>query len=366
MMMNMIKEFGDWLYQDPEIKCKFIQRAQRYRNKFLDQLFYYLSFVTEEEFCLPIFLPILWGPLSSVRLAIIVTHTIGFAVGGGNMLKNVFAIQRPDSKLVWKPDNHHHRFSAEFGFPSTHTSHGFTFSMGFAYYLLTESGSLYDPWSLIITALMILTWVMIISFSRIYLGAHSLQDVVGGWLLGFISGIIIGPLSDLAVYGIPENSILFYIMFLSACIIFHYHPINRSSKLKFHFSEGTSDQSAPSIGCVAGGYLIIFLGALSKERKAPNIQCLLLRYAIGLPISVGLYFIMRKTFPIILEKIFKLFNLESNFMPYSKFYDYLFVELEKSHSWKEEGVYNGKLCRVRAYAKFFQYVLISVVLGFLQ
>jgi undecaprenyl-diphosphatase len=36
----------------------------------------------------------------------------------------------------------------------------------------------------------LLIFVVLISYSRIYLGVHYLSDIIGGWILGFILSII--------------------------------------------------------------------------------------------------------------------------------------------------------------------------------
>ncbi|MBV9999655.1 MAG: phosphatase PAP2 family protein [Verrucomicrobia bacterium] len=87
------------------------------------------------------------------------------------ILKNVFRRVRPQLQDPWVTP-------PGWSFPSGHAMGSFV-TYGFLAYLLTRVPSTNFPRRIVIAALAIL--VLLIGFSRIYLGAHFLSDVIGGY-----------------------------------------------------------------------------------------------------------------------------------------------------------------------------------------
>jgi len=234
-------------------------------------------------------------------------------------------------------------------------------AMTFAFHLLTLYNKWNDPFYIILSGLIVIIWGIMVSFSRIYFGAHYLQDIVGGWIFGIICGILGGPISYLIFDKIYGNTANFLLLFFLVVFIFHKHPMNRKSKKDFHYSECTADSTAPSIGCFAGALLVIYLTTFPPP--ATNLKNLFLRYLAGMPIAALFYIAMRSIFPPILEKIFKYFKVDANYIPYSDFQKHIISEMEKVRKDGNKRPYpEGKVCQVRKYAKFFQYILICPVL----
>lgn len=102
------------------------------------------------------------------------------ATAAGIILKNIFQVPRPEMDTVTHPLT----FAGGFSFPSLHTAYVFSFlpvierelprSYQLAWYILA----------------------LIIAFSRLYLGVHTVVDVSGGILLGYSIGSIILYLED--------------------------------------------------------------------------------------------------------------------------------------------------------------------------
>lgn len=102
--------------------------------------------------------------------------SIGIALIISTILKHTIERSRPLTEYVTMMR------IPSFSFPSGHTT-GSTVSFGLlAYY---ASYLLPQPFSYILPFLL-MTVVVLVGFSRVYLGAHYPTDVIGGWLLGII------------------------------------------------------------------------------------------------------------------------------------------------------------------------------------
>lgn len=103
------------------------------------------------------------------------------AVGAGNILalliKNI--ILRPRPTL---PDVQILEHAGGYSFPSNHVVHYVLF-FGLLSYLLNQKKH-FSPTVRLIGHLILYSLIILVSFSRVYLGAHWLLDVMGGYLLG--------------------------------------------------------------------------------------------------------------------------------------------------------------------------------------
>ena len=92
-----------------------------------------------------------------------------------NLFKEVFERLRPCHEpalqdIVHLVNNH---CGGKFGFVSSHASNTFALAVFLAFFLGKRS-----------MVVMIITWAIVVSYSRIYLGVHYPGDVLGGALLG--------------------------------------------------------------------------------------------------------------------------------------------------------------------------------------
>jgi undecaprenyl-diphosphatase len=119
-------------------------------------------------------------PLTRFKLGIPASITVIISIILNIILKSVFARQRPDIlKLINE---------TSYSFPS---GHAMVNTALYVMVMLTITNIIKNKnIQLLIRGLCILM-IMIISFSRIYLGVHYLGDVVGGCLLGFSIAVII-------------------------------------------------------------------------------------------------------------------------------------------------------------------------------
>lgn len=103
------------------------------------------------------------------------------AFGGNTTIKHIVHRSRPDTIYVENMRIH------SYSFPSGHTF-GSTVVYGLLAYLVLRH--LPQPWNYITFGLLI-TLIILVGISRVFLGAHFPSDVIAGWLLGAISLILI-------------------------------------------------------------------------------------------------------------------------------------------------------------------------------
>ncbi len=114
-----------------------------------------------------------WIPLALVPVLVVLTDQ------GSNLLKNLVERPRPCHEpalagLVHTVKGH---CGGMYGFVSAHAANTF----GIAAFTIPLLQRRWFTWTVII-------WALIVSYSRIYLGVHYPGDVLGGALLGLVSG----------------------------------------------------------------------------------------------------------------------------------------------------------------------------------
>lgn len=128
---------------------------------------------------LPVAMMFLIIPKSRFKIGIPAALTLSFSAFLNIVLKHIFTVERPDI----------HRLITEtgYGFPSGHAMNGTVF-IGLCAYLFIRYT--YKR-TLKITAVAVsFVFMMLMGFSRIYLGVHTITDVIGGYLAGLIVLII--------------------------------------------------------------------------------------------------------------------------------------------------------------------------------
>lgn len=142
------------------------------RSALLTPIFKGLTLLGYTEFFL-LFLPIgywLWDKKMFTRLAML----IGFVALTNAFLKDLFHDPRPPIGFALDP-----QVGESFGFPSGHAQVATAMWLWLAY-------EIKRPWAWAV-AIFIVAGV---GFSRLYLGVHDVEDVVGGTLLGLASVVI--------------------------------------------------------------------------------------------------------------------------------------------------------------------------------
>jgi membrane-associated phospholipid phosphatase len=126
-------------------------------------------------FCVALFISTLLFIRGKVYEAALFLAAMGLAVISLTVLKNVFQISRPISE-IYQTDG--------WSFPSGHATLATTFFFMLSHVFLGRLKTMRGRTGLILGSI---AGVFIISFSRLYLGAHWILDVIGGLALGLMS-----------------------------------------------------------------------------------------------------------------------------------------------------------------------------------
>jgi len=126
----------------------------------------------------PILLLLLILPRTRMKAGLTLAATLSAsAILGPLVLKNIFAIERPDINQLIAPGG--------FGYPSGHSMNAAVFFGMCAIMVLRYAKN--KPLKIGFTIFAILA-VLLVGLSRIYLGVHTVTDVVGGYAIG---GVVI-------------------------------------------------------------------------------------------------------------------------------------------------------------------------------
>ena len=127
----------------------------------------------EEPFGAAFFSFWFWNLDSSIGRRLVLVWNLVMYLGQG--LKDVIQLERPRMPEVVRLQT---KWSEEFGLPSTHAMMGLSVPWA-AFYLTLEKYSF--PPSLAVSVTCV--WVLLVTGSRMYLGMHSLADILAGLLL---------------------------------------------------------------------------------------------------------------------------------------------------------------------------------------
>ncbi|XP_047970088.1 lipid phosphate phosphatase delta-like isoform X1 [Salvia hispanica] len=172
-----------WICQRVISGTPIVIRIQKYQHRCLDAFFSGLSCVVSVPFYTA-FLPLLFWT-GHCKLARQMTLLIAFCDYTGNCIKDVVSAPRPQTPPVRRitatkdeEDN-----AMEYGFPSSHTLNTVCLSGYLLHYILDYSES--NDFSIRVAGIILACLVVgLIGFGRIYLGMHSLIDIIGGLALG--------------------------------------------------------------------------------------------------------------------------------------------------------------------------------------
>jgi len=185
----------------------------------------------------------------------------------------------------------------------------------------------------------VVCWTVCISLSRVYLGAHSFQDIVIGGIIGVPFGILSFSLLEIYHEKLVMEPFWIILFVMGIFVLFmHTHPIDKSSRLNFHLSEGTFDYTSPLLGLTLGGLLFRPWHVSTQEQCIASLNpSLLIRWVIGASVSIFSYIYIKKILPKFIEPIFKSLKIKAHYIPYSEFTKYVTHSIKSSTSIQETG-----------------------------
>jgi len=361
----------EWFYESYEDRVKAVVCFQeRFRTSILDGIARVATFCSDEEFYLITLTILYWGPICETKLAFNLCVCVGLGLPIGNILKNIYCVRRPSSPPVW-----HYATSneeVEFASPSTHALLSSSVSLFTALHFLSNYDHHKSKLLLVVWIFVVLLWTVSISISRVYMGAHTFQDIVFGGTVGLFFGVLLSvaleTFHETLIIGSP---IISFLSLATVLLVLHAHPINKSTRLNFHLSEGTFDYTSPLLGLTLGGIIC------RNWFKSVELMCistlnyeLLFRFMIGTPFTIFSYILTKKLLPYFIEYFLKLLRIKAHYIPYTEFSKYVSIAIkyhtESNINKEKDDNNNGKiqnpeylLAWTRIYTKFILYVVLT-------
>ncbi|XP_077255365.1 sphingosine-1-phosphate phosphatase 2 [Temnothorax americanus] len=223
--------------------------------------FWYYTFVfgTElgDEVFYSTFIPFLfWNVDGAVgRRVVLVWATI---MTVGQILKDVIRWPRPACPPAVRLQN---KWSQEYGMPSTHAMVGF--AIPFSVVLFTMNKYIY-PFS--VGCVIAFLWCVLVSVSRLYLGMHTVLDIVVGLVLTIALMIPLVPLVDVTNSYVTTNFWLVATLIAISIAVIVYYPTS------YEWTPTRSDTAmivSVVAGIHAGAWLNYYTGLLRASQSLP-------------------------------------------------------------------------------------------------
>ncbi|XP_011703096.1 PREDICTED: uncharacterized protein LOC105459093, partial [Wasmannia auropunctata] len=181
--------------------------------------FWYYTFVfgTElgDEIFYSTFIPFLfWNIDGAIGQRVVLVWATIMTIG--QILKDIICWPRPACPPAVRLQN---KWSQEYGMPSTHAMVGLT--LPFSVVLFTMNKYIY-PFS--IGCIMAFLWCVLVSMSRLYLGMHTVLDVLAGLVLAIALMIPLVPLVDLTNSYVVTNFWLVAMLIAISIATIVYYP----------------------------------------------------------------------------------------------------------------------------------------------
>lgn len=172
-----------WVSRHVLTGTPLILQIQKFQHGFLDALFSGLSCVVSVPFYTA-FLPLLFWS-GHVRLARQMTLLMAFCDYLGNCIKDSVSAPRPSCPPVRRvtATKDEKENAMEYGLPSSHTLNTVCLSGYLLHYVLSYAHNT-DAVMILAGVGMVCLLVALIGTGRIYLGMHSLVDIIGGLAIG--------------------------------------------------------------------------------------------------------------------------------------------------------------------------------------
>jgi len=272
-----------------EQQISLLQQIYSWRTPYLDPFFRFLNYFDTEYFFI-FLIPLIWFGFSW-RWGLRIFYLLIFSSFVNAYCKDLFALPRPDPHFALILLN-------SYGFPSGAAQTSLLLGS-----LLIHYGKKNWLWALG------LSYILLISFSRLYLGVHYPLDLIGGWTIGLILFLLYlylcprieaffskrSPLFALAAsVGIPLLFIALYphpkIIYLMSSMIAVGIGMLLSLHYKLYLKEphGILHRLLPTAIAIAGAFLCYAVLQSREMLQMPSLFHLILQAStLGLWISLA-------------------------------------------------------------------------------
>lgn len=225
-------------------------------NKFWYYLFVFGTELGDEIFYAS-FIPFwFWNIDGAVGRRVVMVWTMIMCIGQG--IKDIVCWPRPASPPVCRLQQ---KWALEYGMPSTHAMVGISIPFSVVLYTMQR----YE-YPVSIGFIIAFLWCAVISVSRLYLGMHTVLDVIVGLLLASLLMIPIVPLVDLMdSYILTSQWSPMLLIFISIAIIAYYPKSNIWTPTR----QDTTMVVSVCIGVQIGAWTNYQLGIMSEPQTSP-------------------------------------------------------------------------------------------------
>lgn len=255
------KQFNGCIRQTESAKQKDDSRKNQNPHYTITNLFWYYLFLfgTElgDEMFYCTFIPFLFWNIDGAigRRVVLVWATV---MSSGQILKDVIRWPRPACPPAVRLQN---KWSQEYGMPSTHAMVGLTIPFSIVFFTMDKY-----IYSFPIGCAIAFVWCALVSMSRLYLGMHTILDVVTGLILAIALMIPLVPLVEMTNFYIITNVWSLAILIAISIATIVYYPC--SDKWTPTRSD-TAMVVSVTAGIHAGSWLSYCTGALSTSLLSP-------------------------------------------------------------------------------------------------
>ncbi|KAL1498298.1 hypothetical protein ABEB36_009117 [Hypothenemus hampei] len=229
-------------------------RTENEKYKINNKIWYYLFLfgtALGDEVFYSTFIPFwFWNIDGAVGRRVVLVWSLVMYIGQG--IKDIIRWPRPGPPVIQLQK----KWALEYGFPSTHAMVGV--SIPFSVVLYTINRYEYNVTLGLAAAIL---WCLVICFSRLYLGMHSVLDIIAGLALALTLMIPLVPLIDYLDNYILTNPTAPFLLLTASILMIFYYP--NSEKWTPTRGDTTMILSV-CVGVLIGAWLNFQTGLMSE------------------------------------------------------------------------------------------------------